>query len=40
MVDTKIEEPGTELPQAIDPLFVLRPIGKYEPIQEVIIQYY
>ena len=32
MVDTKLEEPAEELPPATDPLFVLRPIGKYEPI--------
>lgn len=40
MVDTKLEEPNYNLPAANDPLFVLRPIGQYEPIREEAMKHF
>ncbi len=34
MVQTQIEEPFLDLPERKDNLFVLKPIGSYEPIKE------
>ncbi len=34
MVENKLEEPNLELPEAKDPLFVMKPIGNYEPIKQ------
>lgn len=34
MNDVQIEEPVLDLPNAYEPLFVLKPISNYEPIKE------